>query len=99
MKKLRRQLKTKEVLCTTVINELEAVRKELVDVTAKRDELSVELDLISKNLEERVQASQAEPRSQLETLEAGNQKLREEVCGLKSINKIVKPKLCYLKIH
>ena len=82
MKKLRRQLKTKEVLCTTVINELEAVRKELVDVTAKRDELSVELDLVSKNLEEHVQASQAELRSQLETLEADNRKLRGEVCGL-----------------
>lgn len=74
MKKLKRQLKTKEVLCTTVINELKAVRKELADACQKRDQLSLEMDLVTKQMKNELETMQTKEK----VLAAQIAKLEEE---------------------
>ena len=82
MKRLRRQVKTKETLCTTVINELEAVRKELAEATNKRDQFSMELEAVMKGAEAQAESAKAIHNSlqaRLQQNEEEKRKLLSEV--------------------
>ncbi|XP_065185322.1 uncharacterized protein LOC135815903 [Sycon ciliatum] len=84
LKRLRRQVKTKETLCTTVINELEAVRKELAEATNKRDQFSMELEAVMKGAEAQAESAKAIHNSlqaRLQQNEEEKRKLLSEVLG------------------